>query len=646
MFYGNTGNILKVDLSKGNIERIEADSQIYKSYLGGRGISTKMFWDEVKFEVSPFSENNLLIFGAGLLCGTSAPGANKTVLVTKSPQTNLLSYSNVGGFWATELKHAGYDSLIISGKSDKPVFIWINDQNVQIRSAQHLWGKDTRETQDLLRKELNNDKAQIFSIGQAGENKVYCASIEHSTGASLSRGGVGAVMGDKNIKAIAVEGTKDINIAKPQEFYELSKKINIKSKKLREFVDNWSYERKGLVEYMLYGNFEEYRIMEDTGGIHKRFLEEYGHRQISCSNCTLRCKWSIHLPDGEYSFPKCISWFAFMSASKIQDYRFCLECYRLCEKYGFDSISLSRLIAFAIDLYEKGILTTKDTGGIHLKYGNPDLFFTLIRQIANREGIGDILAKGIYEAAQEIGKGAEDYAWHIKKLEIPHYSPQRPYAALLTSVSERADDFKMEAVVPQHYFKKPKKEKEEYASSKYWPYPEEFKKYLWDDFDVTDYQRHIEMASWDADSNSLSDITGLCIFWTGFWPFNPYLASDQIKLIHYASGIDLDEEEGMRIARRVDVLTRAYNSILGISRKDETVPEICFKAPGKPPASYPPLDRKKFNEMLDNYYRLRGYNKNGIPSERTLKDLDLGYVYEEFIKRGVLASEKNTNHKD
>ena len=318
-----------------------------------------------------------------------------------------------------------------------------------------------------------------------------------------------------------------------------------------------------------------------------------------------------------------------------------MECYNFCEKYGLDSLSTSRLIAFAIDLYGKGILTKEDTGGLELEYGNPELAFTLIKQIVHREGIGDVMANGIYEAARQIGNGAEKYAYHVKKLEAVPYSMNNPYVGYLQSVSDRADLLKMISAIPQHYLTKTKEEKLEYIESEYWPYPEEFKQLIWDDFDVTgsDYERITKMVSFDEDSNMLADINGVCIYHTGFWPFNPYLFGDQIELINLATGAHIEEDEGMEIVQRAGVLTRAYNVRLGISRKDDRPPEKHFLEPTEPPL-FPPLDRDIFEKTISAHYELRGYDENGIPTAETLDDLGLSYVREDLTKRGILKTEQ------
>ena len=224
MRYAETGFNLEIDLTRGNIERVETDPRDTELYLGGLGTNAKLLWDRVPPEVEPFSPDNLLIFGAGLLCATPATGCNRTIVSTISPQTLLMAFSMMGGFWAPELKHAGYDKVIFRGKSPNLVYLWIKDDKVEIRDASHLQGKGAVETAEMIRQELNEPKAQVAAIGLAGENRVYFASIEQGR-SSASRGGIGAVMGDKGLKAIAVRGTGDINIARPAEYIELCNEV-------------------------------------------------------------------------------------------------------------------------------------------------------------------------------------------------------------------------------------------------------------------------------------------------------------------------------------------------------------------------------------------------------------------------------------
>lgn len=637
MTYGWAGTNLEVDLSTGKVEKKEHDFKINEAYLGGRGTNTKIFWDRVPPETSAFSPNNLLIFGTGVLTGTRAPAANRVSVATISPPTNLLTFSNIGGFWGAELKHAGYDTIIISEKSPTPIYLWINDDKVEIRDANHLCGKDVRETQKIIREDLNKDKIQILCIGPAGENKVYAASIEHSYGASASRTGIGAVMGDKNLKAIAVYGTKDLNIAKPSEFAQVCDRILKKTDTQREYFDKWSYEvAVWLLEGGAYGNLGEMVHYENPGKMHADFIEKFQTKRATCFNCGLACKSRISLPDGEYSFTKCYSFAVFMHACKIHDITFGLKCHNLCERYGLDCGSIANCIAFAIDLYEKGILTKKDTDGVDLEWGNEDLSFSMIRKIARREGIGDILANGVYEAARLIGKGAEDHVNHIKKLEQLPWPTYTPYRALRAAVSPRADMTKAQGFCVHTGIEQSREWKEEFVKAGHFSYPKELEKLFLDDYVglARDYEKIVSFVVYDIYKGILADCTGVCIYWTGLYLYHPTNVADHISLISYATGMNIGEAETMEIVKRGGNLLRAYNVIKGLRKKDDAIHEKYFRDP--PSSPYFKLDHDKFDMMISDYYKLRSWNSEGIPGKEELDRLGLDYVRQDLERRGIL----------
>jgi aldehyde:ferredoxin oxidoreductase len=390
------------------------------------------------------------------------------------------------------------------------------------------------------------------------------------------------------------------------------------------------------MDYGSYGNLEGMMKVENSGKLHEDFVKRFKTRGASCYNCGLCCKPTLAMPDGGYSFVKCQSWFTFMFACKIQDFTFGLKCYNLCEKYGLDSISAASYIAFVIDLYAKGILTKKDTDGIHLEWGNEELAFSLIEQIARREGIGVILANGVYEAARLIGRGAEEYVHHVKKLELIPFDLYMPYLALCTAVSDKGDMTRLESSFPQHWLAESKSWKEEYLKTDFFNYPEEFRKYILDDFDWKgeDYEREAQFVSYDLDKNMISDCAGLCIFWTGFYIWGPIKLGEVVDLISCVTGMKIDKTEAMKMAKRIGTILKAYNVILGIRRKDDKVPEKYFR--GSPPSPLSPLDHDRFDKMIDEYYRLRGWNREGIPSGEILNELDLNYVRQELERRGIL----------
>jgi len=649
MWYGRTGINLEIDLSQGKVEKKEVDPKLTESYLGGKGTNVKLFWDRVSPEVAPFSPDNLMVFGTGILTGTTVPGANRACISFKSPLTGLLTYSTFGGFWPAELKQAGYDTIAISGKSPTPVYLWINDDKVEIRDAAHLWGKDTFETQTLIREEIEGNikqaakrkGVQIACIGPAGENKVYPASIETSAGASASRAGIGTLMGDKKLKAIVVYGTKDINVAKPAELIELCGKILKRTDKIREnFLKDVGHQLvAGEMGFANFGNMETvlppHLDVEKTGEEWFEFVEKLGVREIACYNCNLNCKWSVPNPDGGYAVFKCANWDFQMVNSKLLDFTFATRFLGLCRRYGLDNISISNIIAFAIDLYEKGILSKKDTEGMHLEWGNDEVFFSLLEKIARREGIGDVLANGVHKAARMIGKNAEEYAHHIKKLELLPVGGFWPILAFKQAISERGDGTRNTSVVSEALAMWPDSDKEAYMKSEYFHYPKEYQKYFdHPDFEMTAYEETPRLTAYNEDTYCLGDVTGICYFWSGFFPYPPIRFDTMVNSISYVTGMDIDEAEAMKIVHRIGSLVKSYNVRLGLRRKDDSFPKKFFRETPAPPLKT--LNHDNFNRMIDEYYKIRGWNSEGIPTKERLDELDLDYVREDLERRGIL----------
>lgn len=649
MLSGWTGTNLEIDLSEGTIEKRESHVKIREAYLGGKGTNARLFWERVTPEVAPYSPENLLIIGTGVLTGTIVPSANRAAITFKSPQTGLHMYSAIGGFWPAEIKQAGYDTIIIRGKAPAPVYLWINDNRVELRDASHIWGKSLHATKRIIREELKNKRVQIVSIGPAGEKKVFGATIEDGTGASGSRGGIGAVFGDKKLKAIAVYGTKDVNIAKPSRLNELCEHILTRTGPLREWFEDFpnALNRFEMLSGF-FGNLNQtYREspaefrqeLKESAKKCQELIKRSRTREVACYNCGLRCKQAFPHPKGGYSFIKCQSWWAFMVSCKIVDYDFAIQCYNLCEEYGMDSVSVARYIAFAIELYEKGILTREDTDGIHLEWGNREVVLALLEKIALRQGIGDILASGVYQASRQIGKGAEEYAHHCKKLELIPASSSvfAPYFALTLAISDKADATRNMSYPTQDIWFLPKNEREEYIKSGYFVYPKEYENYLLAEFDRTgdDYEGSCQMAVYDEETFTFTDLTGLCNFWSVFFPYPPISSRSLLaEVVSATTGMEVDEADVTQIARRVINLLRAYNLRSGLTRKDDTVPKMFFQKTPSPP--WLKLDADKFNKCLDRFYELRGWNREGIPNRETLENLDLDFVKQELERRGIL----------
>jgi len=654
MRYAETGFNLEIDLSTGNIERVETDPKLTELYLGGLGSNAKILWDRVPPETAPFSPDNILIFGTGLLCGTPAPGANRTIVTTYSPQTLLMAYSMMGGFWAPELKYAGYDKVIFRGKSPKLIYVWINNDKVEIRDASHLQGKGAVETQEILRQELKEPNVQVAAIGLAGENRVYTASIEQGR-SSASRLGIGAVMGDKGIKAIAVRGTKDINLARPAEFMQLCNEVlhYIKDREdkpipgvmpilagLGSPQEMKHIDEKWHTENFSWGNARTRRKDFWTKEVEDKWREvqlDARTRLISCYNCPMKCGAIISLAGMSTYMMKCFSKLTYSMAA-FSDLDFGFRIAQKATEYGVDGFSTPQIMAFGFELKEAGILTDEDFAGCPTD--NEGKFYWLLDRIVRREGIGDVLADGTHWAAQRIGNGAEAYAHNnIKKHEqLPlKLGMLNPVYYLMYCTGEKVNITQIEGQFPQAPFPT-MEEREDFVKDWVHVPDEKFKQYLLDwemrGEHSNPYYPTVDMAvdivDWQEMMHYIDDAVGMCAGLSSFPLKPPYHIHNYPRFISSATGLEMDEAELKIIYKRTRNLMRAINVRRGLRRADEKPPDDHWRK------RFPELEEK----LLDGYYKFKGWNSDGIPTKESLRELDLGYVAEDLEQRGIVANEQ------
>ena len=651
MRYAETGFNLEVDLTRGNIEKVATNPKDTELYLGGLGTNAKILWDRVPPEVEPFSPENLLIFSAGLLCGTPATGCNRTIVTTISPQTKLMAFSMMGGFFAPELKYAGYDKVILRGKSPDLVYLWINNGKVEIRDASHIKGKGAIETAEIIRKELKQPKAQVAAIGMAGENRVFFASIEQGR-SSASRGGIGAVMGDKGVKAIVVRGTQDIHVAKPAEYMDLCNEV-------LEYIqfrnDNpipgvmpilaglgspqemKVHDEKWHTENFMWGNSRVRRKGFWTDEIARDWMETLDKsrtRLISCYNCPMTCGATISMPGLPTYMMKCFTKLTYTMGA-FSNLDFGLKIAQRATEYGVDGFSAPQVMAFGLELLENGILAKADFPD--MPEDNEGRFYYLLDKIVRREGIGDVLANGTYWAAKEIGNGADEYAHNnIKKHEqLPlKLSMLNPIYFLMYSTGEKMNITQIEGQFPQAPY--PKREHRE-AFVKDWHHvpDEKFKQYFLDweprgEKSMPFYptvDMCCDIVDWQEKMHYIDDALGMCAGLSSFPLKPPYHIHNYPKFISTATGFDMDEASLSQAAKRYRTLVRAINIRRGMRRKDDKPPENHWKK------RFPELEK----ELLDTYYRFKGWNNDGIPTKESLHELGLDYVSEDFVKRGILT---------
>lgn len=649
MRYGEIGFDLEVDLSRGSIDRVETDPNDTRLFMGGLGTNAKIMWDRVPAETDAFSEDNLLIFSSGLLCGTAAPGSNRTIVSTISPQTKLMAYSMMGGFFAPELKYAGYDKIVISGKSEELVYLWINNDKVEIRDASHLKGLGATETSEAIRKELKDPDIQVAAIGLAGENRVFFASIEQGR-SSASRGGIGAVMGDKGLKAIAVRGTKDINVADPVKYMQLCDEV-------LKYI-KWRGENpiKGVPPILQgLGSPQEMAIVDEewhttnftwgnsrtrrkdfwTHEIEQKWKETQENvrtRLISCHNCPMKCGATISVPGLPTYMMKCYSKLTYTMAA-FSDLDFGFKIAQKATEYGVDGFSAPQAMAFGLELLEAGILTKEDFPG--MPDDNEGRFYYLLEKMVRREGIGDYLADGVYWAARRIGKGAEKFDHNtIKKHEqLPlKLGMLNPVYYLMYSTGEKINITQIEGQFPQEPFAT-REAREEFVKDWFQVPDEKFKKYYadWEPRGEMSnpYYPTPEMASeivdWMEKMHYIDDALGMCAGLSSFPLKPPYHIHNYPEFVTAATGIKMSKDDVWKSATRTRTLMRALNVRRGMRRADDKPPDDHWKK------RFPDLEK----QLLDQYYKLKGFNEQGIPTKESLHELEMDFVAEEFEQKGI-----------
>jgi len=612
--------ILYVDLTTGKTETKPLKDELAKKYIGGIGLGMKLWLDHSKAGVDPLSPENPLVFTTGPLTGTMAPSAgNSYAVVAKSPLTEGINEAKAHGFFGAELKRAGYDGVIFTGKSDKLVYAWIDDNSVQLIDAQHLKGKSPQETEETIREEIGDFYIRVSAIGEAGEKLVRVACVINDEFRAIGRGGMGAVMGSKNLKAVAVRGTNDVNVANLEEFTEFVRTIHERMKG----PATRKYRTLGTPENVLVlnalaalptRNFSQ-ATFEGAEKVSGEYLNErYIKKIIGCATCGMRCDHIALVPEGEYKGTtsrvefECL--WALGPLCGVDRLDAIIEAISLCDYYGLDGISTGVIVAFAMDLYENGIITKKDTDGLDLSFGNHEALVETVKRMGTRNGwLGDTLAEGSMKAAEKIDKGAEKYANHIKGMELPGYDLRTlKTAALGFSVSFRgACHLRSGAYSPDVKGKV-------------------------DRFKIEKGRGKIVMDG--EDLYNVVDSLILCKFSRGVMYDG---LKDMANYYTLATGFEMTPEELIKAGERINNLARVINIREGRgTREYDTLPWKIMNAPvpDEGVAKGAVVNQKEFDIGLDDYYSVRGWTKDGIPTPEKLKELGLGNLV-KIVKKKI-----------
>lgn len=632
--HGWQGRILRVDLGSRRIQGEPLSERDRLQFIGGRGVNVRILFDETTQGVDAFDPANPLIFGSGPLTGTIAPGAGRFNVTGRSP-LGFLGDTNAGGHWAPALKFAGYDHLVFTGCADSPVMLFIDDGKAELVDARELWGLDTWETQRRIRRTYKDHRIEVACIGPAGERRVRFASVRTGLKRSAARTGMGAVMGSKNLKAIAVRGSQGVKVARPAELMNAVRKCGhfVEAIALqRGFKAGdaagtygflwWVHQKNSKlgVKHHQLANWDEWEKLDPAIFHHK-----YRQKMLGCYSCPVQCMPRFRIDSGEMAGlygegPEFETVASFGSMCLNADLESILKAAELTNKLGLDCDSTGRTIGLAMELYEKGILTDRDIG-FPLRWGDSQAILHLVQAIADREGFGDVLAEGEVRAARQIGRGAEKYALHIKGLEF-HESFRGSGAghALGHSTSTRGSDHLRSSHHGEHAL-----------------HPDDAQRFYGraDAADRTIYEHKEEQVIYNEYSSALADMLEVCKFF-GHWSSPACIGADLFaEIFNAVTGADLSEQELMRAAERVYNVERAFIVREGVRRKDDYPPAREFDEP-LPPGPWPRmpgmrLDRGEYDRLLSAYYRGHGWDlRDGIPLRPTLETLGLGGVADEL----------------
>jgi aldehyde:ferredoxin oxidoreductase len=626
MPYGYWGKILRVDLSRGEISVEEHDELWYRTYMGGACVGAFYLLQEMPAGVEPLSAENMIVFAPSVVTGTPASGFSRHAVISKSPLTGLISDSQAGGFWGPELKAAGYDAIVVVGRAEKPVYLWVHDGQAEIRDAAQLWGKDTGEAQAALREELGDQRVRALLIGPGGENLVRYANILNELRDANGRGGLGAVMGSKNLKAIAVRGHQRI----PMQDEETVKR-QVKDF-VAHFMDNPSNRGLnvfGTAEYVDFSNTDgqlptrnfQTGQFEGADAISGETMKETVLVDTeACWACAVKCKRVVKIEapytvDPAYGGPEFETVASLGSCCGVADMAAVCKGNELCNRYGLDTISTGVSIAFGMECYEAGLLTSADTGGIDLRFGNAPALVQVIELIAKREGIGALLGEGVKRAAERIGKGSARFAMHTKGLELPMHEPR---AKGMLGISYAVSPIGADHVVVEHDtdfdFQAPQVFIDQMKSLGL------LERLPTESVD----SRKVRMFYYLQNHFSFMDALCLCVLC--FAPVRTFTMADMVDIISAVTGWETSLWEIMKLGERRINMFRAFNVREGFRAADDTLPERMFEPLRTGPRAGYKVSAEDFRAALDFYYEMMNWDEQGIPRPAKLAELDLGWV--------------------
>lgn len=619
---GYNGKILRVDLERESIEVEEPNETLYCRYLGGGTLALYYLLKELKPKTDPLAPENILVFSGSVISGTPAPGLSRFSVAAKSPLTGAFGEAEAGGWWIPELKFAGFDAILIKGSAKRPVYLWIHEGEAEIRDASQIWGKFSKETQEEIRRELGDDRIRIALIGPAGERKVRAACILNELKHVNGRTGLGAVMGSKNLKAIAVRGKKRMKVADEESVKRLTRWLKETYEEPYFSIGNLGTSRvttmlseQGILPTL---NFREGSFAEADAISGETMSKTILVRRGTCYGCFVRCKREVevgapYFVDPIYGGPEYETVAAFGSMCGIGDLGAISKANQLCNAYGLDTISTGGLISFAMECYEKGILTKRATSGLELQFGNTEAMLRMVEMIGEREGLGDILAEGMLSAAEKFGKGAEDFAIHVKGMPVPLHEPRGKVGVGL--------GYAVSATGPDHM---------EYPHDPFWATEAGIALLrplgIFEPVDVFDLgPKKVRVFVYLQQYWNLLNSLGVCMFTAK--PFGPQTLNGIVEYVKAVTGWETSLFDLLKVGQRHANMARIFNLREGFTARDDTLPDRFFRPMEGGTLKGKSIDREEFSKGLETYYEMMGWDpETGVPKKTKLSELDLDWL--------------------
>jgi aldehyde:ferredoxin oxidoreductase len=614
-----TAEILRVNLNTEKISFETLEETFYRRYFGGRGLISYILLKEVETGIDPLGPKNKLIFACGPVTGAPISGSGRNSVGAKSPLTGAYGEAEAGGYWGSELKRAGFDAIILEGKASSPTYLWIKDKKVEIRDASHLWGLEIRKSQEKIRKDLEDNKVRVSQIGPGGEKQVRYGCVINDLNHVAGRCGMGAVMGSKNLKAVAVKGNTKVPVRKPERLRKLA---------------HWMVKNVNNLAHSLhtYGTGDAMDLFVETGNLPIRNFRDGDFPEVdkisaqavkknvrvnmgTCFACAVACKKEVKVTeqwnvDPEYGGPEYETLAALGSNCGVSDLRAICKANELCQRYSIDTISTGVTISFAMECFEQGLLTKEDTGDIDLSFGNAESMVRMVEMIGKKHGLGALLAEGSKRVAEHIGNGAERFAVHIKGQEVPMHDPRlKRGEALGYAISPTGADHVHNIHDTFLYPHLPKK----YNSLG-----------VLEHVPVEDFgPKKVRLYKYVGQWRTLNNFLVMCLF-------TPWNVRQKVDIVRSVTGWNTTAFELMKVVERGNTLTRIFNNREGFTQKDDWLPPRFFKPRASGALNKTSVNPKDLQKAKLLYYDMMGWTEQGFPKQSTLEELEIAWAADKM----------------